>query len=64
MRVRRNGVRLLGYCHWSLMNHFEWKLDYAPRFGLVYVDYASQERTPKDSARSYAEVARANGVPR
>ena len=50
------GVDVLGYCHWSLMDNFEWKLGYAQRFGLVHVDYATQERTIKDSGRYYKEL--------
>jgi beta-glucosidase len=56
------GVDLRGYCVWSLLDNFEWSLGYAKRFGIVHVDYASQARTPKDSARFYAEVARTNGA--
>jgi beta-glucosidase len=53
---------VLGYCHWSLMDNFEWKLGYAQRFGLVHVDYETQERTVKDSGRYYEACARANAV--
>jgi beta-glucosidase len=56
------GVPVLGYCHWSLLDNFEWKLGYAQRFGLVHVDYETQERTVKDSGRYYAEIARRNGL--
>jgi beta-glucosidase len=56
------GVSVLGYCHWSLMDNFEWKLGYAQRFGLVHVDYETLERTPKDSARYYAGIAARNGL--
>jgi beta-glucosidase len=42
------------------MDNFEWALGYAQRFGLVHVDYATLERTVKDSGRYYARVARAN----
>jgi beta-glucosidase len=56
------GVPVVGYCHWSLMDNFEWKLGYAQRFGLVHVDYDTLERTVKDSGRYYARVARANTV--
>ncbi|HEX6789648.1 MAG TPA: GH1 family beta-glucosidase [Gaiellaceae bacterium] len=56
------GVDVLGYCHWSLLDNFEWKLGYAQRFGLVHVDYDTQERTIKDSGRYYAACARANVV--
>ena len=50
------GVDVAGYMHWSLMDNFEWKLGYAQRFGLVHVDYETQERTIKDSGRYYAEL--------
>ena len=56
------GVPLVGYCHWSLLDNFEWKLGYAQRFGLVHVDYATLERTVKDSGRYYARIARANAL--
>jgi beta-glucosidase len=56
------GVPVVGYCHWSLLDNFEWKLGYAQRFGLVHVDYETQERTVKDSGRFYAEIARRNGL--
>jgi beta-glucosidase len=51
--AQAQGVELLGYMHWSLMDNFEWKLGYAQRFGLVHVDYETQERTVKDSGRAY-----------
>jgi beta-glucosidase len=57
------GVAVLGYCHWSFMDNFEWALGYAQRFGIVHVDYDTQKRTIKDSGRFYADVARANEVP-
>jgi beta-glucosidase len=53
------GVPMLGYCHWSLLDNFEWKLGYAQRFGLVHVDYETQERTIKDSGHAYREMIRA-----
>jgi beta-glucosidase len=56
------GVPVLGYCHWSFLDNFEWALGYAQRFGLVHVDYETQERTVKDSGRYYASVARANAL--
>jgi len=54
------GVPVVGYCHWSLLDNFEWKLGYAQRFGLVHVDYETLERTVKDSGRYYREIARRN----
>jgi beta-glucosidase len=56
------GVDLRGYFVWSLLDNFEWSEGYSKRFGLVYVDYATQRRTPKDSARWYSEVIRRNGL--
>jgi beta-glucosidase len=54
------GVPVLGYCHWSLLDNFEWRLGYAQRFGLVHVDYETQQRTIKDSGRYYARIAKEN----
>jgi beta-glucosidase len=56
------GVDLRGYCAWSLLDNFEWSLGYSKRFGIVHVDYATQKRTLKSSARYYAGVARSNGA--
>ena len=56
------GVPMAGYMVWSLMDNFEWSSGYAKRFGIVYVDYATQQRTPKDSAhwyRSFLDQCRA-----
>ncbi len=60
-RAIQAGVPLKGYFHWTLMDNFEWAFGYRMRFGLVYVDYASQKRTIKDSGRWYANVIRNNG---
>jgi beta-glucosidase len=51
------GVPVHGYFVWSLLDNFEWAYGYSMRFGLVHVDFATQERTPKASARWYAQVA-------
>jgi beta-glucosidase len=48
--ARDAGVDLRGYLVWSLMDNFEWAKGFVPRFGIVYVDYATQERVPKSSA--------------
>ena len=56
------GVDLRGYFVWSLLDNFEWAEGYAKRFGIVHVDYATQARTPKDSAPWYRDVIRRNGV--
>jgi beta-glucosidase len=49
----RQGVPMAGYMVWSLLDNFEWASGYAKRFGLVHVDYATQQRTLKNSARHY-----------
>ena len=55
------GADVRGYFHWSLLDNYEWHSGYRERFGLVYVDYASGRRIPKDSAFWYGEVAATNG---
>ena len=62
-RAIEEGVDVRGFFQWSFMDNFEWAFGYAKRFGLVHVDYATQQRTPKASARWYAEVARSGGLP-
>jgi beta-glucosidase len=52
------GADVRGYFAWSLLDNYEWARGYAQRFGLVHVDYDTQVRTPKDSARTYAAVIR------
>jgi beta-glucosidase len=61
-RAIGQGVPLKGYFVWSLLDNFEWSFGYGPRFGIVHVDYATQRRTPKDSAHWYAEVIRRGGL--
>ncbi len=58
-----DGVRLRGYFCWSLLDNFEWSFGYSKRFGIVYVDYATQRRIVKASGRFLAGVARANALP-
>ncbi len=54
-RAIRAGVDVRGYYVWSLMDNFEWAFGYERRFGLVHVDYATQVRTLKDSARHFRD---------
>ncbi|MBI4598524.1 MAG: glycoside hydrolase family 1 protein [Candidatus Omnitrophica bacterium] len=61
-RAMRRGVSVIGYCYWSLLDNFEWADGYGPRFGIVEVDYATQERRPRPSAYQYAEVCRTNRI--
>lgn len=61
-RAIQAGVPLAGYFVWSLMDNFEWAKGYEKRFGIVWVDYQTQQRIPKDSALWYAEVIRKNAL--
>ncbi len=60
-RAADEGVEIIGYQYWSIMDNFEWALGYSRRFGLIYVDYVTQERILKDSAYFYKEVIKSNG---
>ena len=57
------GVPLRGYFLWSLLDNFEWAYGYEKRFGIVYVDYPTQERVLKDSAKWYQQVVADNALP-
>jgi beta-glucosidase len=61
-RATADAVPVKGYFLWSLMDNFEWADGYTNRFGLHYVDYTTQTRTPKLSARFYRETIRRNAV--
>jgi beta-glucosidase len=56
------GVPLAGYFVWSLLDNFEWDRGYAQRFGMIWVDYATQARTLKDSAHWYQRVIAENAI--
>lgn len=56
------GIPVLGYQHWSIMDNFEWAEGYGPRFGLIHVDYQTQKRTLKDSAYEYKKIIESNGA--
>ncbi|MDB5050980.1 MAG: beta-galactosidase [Fibrobacteres bacterium] len=57
-RAVRDGLGLAGFFQWSLLDNFEWAEGYLKRFGMVYVDYGTQERIPKESAYLYKEIIR------
>lgn len=56
------GADVRGYFAWSFLDNFEWSLGYSKRFGIVHVDYVTQERTPKASAQWFSRVIRRNAV--
>jgi len=57
-----NGVKVAGYLYWSLLDNFEWDKGFTPRFGLNEVNYDTYARTPRDSARKYAEVCKTGAI--
>jgi beta-glucosidase len=56
------GVDVRGYFAWSLLDNFEWSFGYSKRFGIIHVDYETQQRTWKDSALWYRDVISANAI--
>ena len=58
----QDGVDVRGYMVWSLLDNFEWAEGYTKRFGIVRVDYQTQQRTIKQSGKWYADVIQHNGV--
>jgi beta-glucosidase len=60
-RAMKLGVPLAGYFVWSLLDNFEWSFGYAQRFGIIWVDFQTQKRTLKDSAKWYKKVIKKNG---
>ncbi|MBQ9662662.1 MAG: beta-glucosidase [Oscillospiraceae bacterium] len=58
----QEGVPIRGYLQWSFLDNFEWSQGYSERFGIIYVDYATLQRIPKDSARWYRDVIVSNGA--
>ena len=62
-RAIARGVDLRGFYYWSLLDNFEWTSGYSQRFGLIYVDFATQKRIPKASARWYSDLIAAKRKP-
>jgi beta-glucosidase len=61
-RAVSDGVPIRGYFLWSILDNFEWAEGYEKRFGIIYVDFATQKRTPKLSASFYQRVIQQNAV--
>ncbi len=60
-KAMTEGIPVLGYQYWSVMDNFEWAEGYDPRFGLIYVDYETQKRIIKDSGYFYRKIIESNG---
>ncbi|OGG55752.1 hypothetical protein A3D71_00895 [Candidatus Kaiserbacteria bacterium RIFCSPHIGHO2_02_FULL_55_20] len=61
-RAISEGVPVKGYCYWSLLDNYEWASGYGPRFGLVEIDYATQERRIRKSAYVYKQICERNAL--
>jgi len=61
-RLINEGIPVERYYHWTLMDNFEWVEGESARFGLVHVDYDTQQRTVRNSGRFYAEICRSNEI--
>ena len=57
-----DGINVQGYCHWSLIDNFEWAQGFDPRFGLYEVDYKTFKRTPRKSALLYQKIISKNAL--
>ncbi|WP_313916011.1 GH1 family beta-glucosidase [Tahibacter sp.] len=62
LQARADGCDIRGYFAWSMLDNFEWSLGYSKRFGIVHVDFATQKRTLKSSAKLYAEIIASHGA--
>ena len=62
LRAIDDGIDVRGYIHWSMMDNYEWLEGYRPKFGLVEVDRATQQRKPKQTAYWLGEIAKRNAL--
>ena len=63
LAIDEDGADVRGYFQWSLIDNLEWVYGYEPKFGLYSFDPETLERTPRPSARLYAEIASENALP-
>jgi beta-glucosidase len=61
-KAMQEGVKVIGYIYWSLIDNFEWAEGFTPRFGLVQIDYQNQQRIIRKSARKLAEVFKSREI--
>jgi len=63
LAVREDGLNIIGYLHWSLIDNLEWAAGFSKRFGLIYVDMETKKRFPRPSAYVYRDIAKSNTLP-
>lgn len=61
-KMNEMGMNVAGYFYWSLLDNFEWSYGYSKRFGLVYVDFATQQRLKKDSYYKYRQIVKERSI--
>ena len=61
-RAIQSGIDVRGHLYWSLLDNYEWALGFAKRFGLIEVNYETQERTIRPSAYVYKKICEDNGI--
>jgi len=61
-RAMHEGAPVIGYLYWSLLDNYEWAEGFVPRFGLIEVNYTTQERKVRDSARKFEEIIRSGKI--
>ena len=61
MKAADEGIPVMGYLYWSVMDNFEWGEGYDERFGLIHVDYQTQKRTIKESGYWFKKLIESNG---
>jgi beta-glucosidase len=61
-RCIQDGIKVRGYCYWSMLDNYEWVLGYRPKFGLIAVDRETQQRTLKPGAEWLGNIARRNAL--
>ncbi|MGQ9596738.1 MAG: family 1 glycosylhydrolase [Thermoproteota archaeon] len=58
-----DGVNVMGYLHWSLIDNLEWAMGFNKRFGLIHVDMNAKKRTSRPSAYIYSDIIKNNAIP-
>ncbi|MBO3802079.1 MAG: glycoside hydrolase family 1 protein, partial [Candidatus Brockarchaeota archaeon] len=61
--INEDGLEVIGYLHWSLIDNLEWASGFSKRFGLLYVDMNTKKRTPRPSAYLYKDIVTSNEIP-
>ncbi len=61
--IEEDGLKVIGYLHWSLIDNLEWASGFSKRFGLIYVDMSTKRRVPRPSAYLYRDIVTSNEIP-